>query len=212
MAKNRISDQIKRARKAGRRKAVAAQKARAGLVKGSSFLAMARAAAGLPLSSCLVGDSLLDLGVGMLILVRRRSEFGFTVAGFLLDIYCQGVKDAMVREMDEQKLTSFIDAMAAGGSTPTPIEPACARKLVEGAVAYAESLGLAPHRDYHAAHMMFGSIDAGACETAYAFGRDGKPCLIPGPGDSPSKVRMILRTLDRSVGDGNYNYLIGDEF
>ncbi|MEL7227989.1 MAG: DNA-binding response regulator, partial [Cyanobacteria bacterium J06576_12] len=38
-----------------------------------------------------------------------------------------------------------------------------------------------------------------------AFGKDGKPFYVSGPYDQP---QQIIQTLERSVGKGNYDYLI----
>ena len=54
----------------------------------------------------------------------------------------------------------------------------------------------------------FGDIDAGACPTAYAFGKDGKPLYIAGPHDTPARIRKILRTLIDNVGEDNFDYVL----
>ena len=38
------------------------------------------------------------------------------------------------------------------------------------------------------------------------FGRDGVPFYLSGPYDNP---RSVVRTLDRTCGQGNYHYLVG---
>ena len=38
------------------------------------------------------------------------------------------------------------------------------------------------------------------------FGRDGVPFYVSGPYDNP---RSVVRTLDRTCGEGNYHYVLG---
>ena len=64
---------------------------------------------------------------------------------------------------------------------PVTLEPAAARKLIEGAVAFARAHGLPPHRDYPKAMLIFGDVDPNACGDEFAYGKNGKPfsSLVP---------------------------------
>ena len=44
-------------------------------------------------------------------------------------------------------------------------------------------------------------------EVSIEFGHDGKPYFISGPHDSPSRCQQIIKTLERSCGQGNYHFL-----
>ena len=61
------------------------------------------------------------------------------------------------------------------------IHPTCARKLVEGAEAYARDLGFTPHPDYQRARQIFGDLDAGPAEHSMCLVRTANPslCLAP---------------------------------
>jgi hypothetical protein len=130
------------------------------------------------------------------------------MAAFLLDVYCLGAKNAFYAELDKEKFRELVDGIKESAGPFVDTDPECARKIVEGAVDYAEQLGFAPHEDYPPAHALFGDIDAGSCSTAYAFGRDGKPCYIAGPHDNPARIRKILRTLTDRVGEENFHYVL----
>ena len=55
-------------------------------------------------------------------------------------------------------------------------------------------------------------IDVLGTET-FPFGRDGKPFYVSGPNDSPTRIRRILDTLVKCVGEGGFDYLVHvDEF
>ena len=91
------------------------------------------------------------------------------------------------------------------------IHPTCARKLVEGAEAYARDLGFTPHPDYQRARQIFGDLDATACPTHYVFGRDGKPCFMSGPYDTPARCRRIIDTLTRRCGSEGFHFVVAGE-
>jgi hypothetical protein len=204
---SRGPDPRKRAEKAARRKAVLA--ARGGPSPWSrSSLHRATAASTFAVGTSRVSESLFAVGMGYVVLGRTISPTKVAMAAFLLDVYCLGAKDGFFVEVDREKFEEMVEGMAQAAGPFIDTDAACARKLVEGAVAYAERLGFAPHDDYAPAHALFGDIDADTCPTAYAFGRDGKPCYIPGPHDTPARIRKILRTLTEKVGEGNFDYVL----
>src|SRR5262245_38696707 len=88
------------------------------------------------------------------------------------------------------------------------LHPTCARKLVEGAEAYARDLGFSPHPDYQRARRIFGDLDPTACPTHYTFGKDGKPFFMSGPYDTPARCRKIIDTLTRRCGPEGFHYTV----
>ena len=52
-----------------------------------------------------------------------------------------------------------------------PIEPSYAGKLLWEVAAWAESIGVAPHRDFAAVERLFGDVSADACDASFQFGR-----------------------------------------
>ncbi|KAA1260437.1 hypothetical protein LF1_29770 [Rubripirellula obstinata] len=130
-------------------------------------------------------------------------------AHFLVDRWCLGVKDvvagiqspAFAKEMMEE-LRSKINLIECS--------PERGRSIVEGGVAYAASLGLKPHPDYDKVRWIWGDVDPNQSAVEEEFGFEGKPTYLPGPYDDKSRQRMILQTLNDSVGVGNYQLLTPD--
>lgn len=196
--------QKKLAKKAAERKAKLAEK-RSLVPSGPT------AAARFPVVDCLVSINLFDEGIGDLILTRLLPHGKLAVAGFLVDPYCLGVKNALYREMDGGEFEFYRREI----NSQTPLEsvrPSCLRKLVEDAVRYADSIGLAPHPDYAKAARLFGDIDASACTTDYVFGNDGKPLYVNGPYETPAQQRKIIETLKRHLGPDGFRcvHIVGD--
>jgi hypothetical protein len=166
--------------------------------------AEARRYATLPVHACYVQAGLFQSGTGMVILVRGTGH-SLMLASFLIDAFCLGVKDAMLRPIDKAELESLVEIFGAEAALE-PADPAYARKLVRDAVAYARSIGLEPHADFAAAELLFGDISADDSAAEFEFGVDGKPVYIPGPGDTPRQIRQRLERLRRVLGDDGFGF------
>jgi hypothetical protein len=138
------------------------------------------------------------------VLVARRHRFDkVSVCCFLADVYCLGVKNALGPHiMDDLGLREFVRDYFFGyhrDPLAAPIE--LARELVFGSIEYARGLGFEPHPDFAAAQDHLGSWTGPSTIT---FGKAGKPVYVSGPHDNP---RQIIRTLERTAGPGNYEFV-----
>lgn len=143
-------------------------------------------------------------GVVGVLLARGDRDRNVSVCGYLVDVYCLGVKNALgPQRIRRGELGPFARTFFCpwdSGGVPAPIE--LARELVLGAVEYARALGFAPHRDFEQAR---GHLGAWEGPGAIRFGCDGKPSFTQGPYDDPGTV---LRTLEESVGSGNFDFTV----
>lgn len=134
--------------------------------------------------------------VGVLVAREHRSGGRVSACGYLVDVYCLGVKNALGPEIvDERELPDFRQCFFTAFDGPplaAPIE--LAQHLVFGAVDYAHGLGFEPHRDFEAARRHLGEWSG---PSAIRFGCDGKPLFVQGPHDDPER---ILATLEHSMG------------
>lgn len=145
------------------------------------------------------------------VVVTRTREDGWLEAGvFLLDLFCLGAKDAFAVEMPAIDWADEMNRMLPAEDR-TAIHPACARKLIEGAVAYAESLGFAPCRDYNKARRVFGSVKASDCPQSFTYGKDGKPLYIAGPNDDQDRIDRVMRVLTAKLGPEGFHYILPAE-
>ncbi|HEX3964802.1 MAG TPA: helix-turn-helix domain-containing protein [Trebonia sp.] len=148
-----------------------------------------------------------EAGALGLVAVLVARETGSTVAacGYLVDVWCLGVKDTLgPKTMDRRKLPEFTRLFfrtSSGSPVQAPLE--LARHVVFGAADYARGLGFDPHPDFAKGARLLGEWEPGSSDVT--FGRDGKPMFINGPHDDTFGVLAKLRT---AVGDGNYDSLI----
>lgn len=130
--------------------------------------------------------------VGVLIARQERASRS-TVCGFLVDVYCLGIKNAigpvsMGFGSVAAYSTMFFGAFDGPGlSAPVDL----AQHVVHGAVAYARSLGFEPHPDFAATAPHLGTPPT---PTPIVFGRAGRPFYIQGPDDNPLAIARALES------------------
>ena len=196
--------QKKMARKASKRKKAMA--AKRGWISGEgNRIAFA---AGMPIHECLIPRVLYDQGIGNIVVSRKMSNGDIAAAFFLVDIYCLGVKDCFFAVIPPSTFAQRIDQLAQKEGAEYA-DPACAVKLIENAIAYAEGLGFHPHKDYSAMRGIFGSIDPATCPKKFEFGKDGKPLYISGPNETQADSERIIATLTRNFGTDGFHYMVG---
>jgi yecA family protein len=145
-------------------------------------------------------------GLAHLVVARLREDGSADVGVFLVDVWCLGVKDAFGEsDLLESELREFVEERLPE-SMREPIHPTCAKKLIEGALAFAETLGFAPHRDFRKARRVLSSLDASLCPMEFTYGREGRPYYVRGPNDSEERVDRVLAILEARVGPEGYDY------
>ncbi|MBI2511886.1 MAG: YecA family protein [Opitutae bacterium] len=150
-------------------------------------------------------------GLASLAVWRTRSDGSVDYAIFIVDAYCLGVKDCVTETgVSATDVAADIDVQLPPAIRER-IHPACAKKLIEGALAYAQALGFAPHRDFRKARKILNGIDAAACPREFTYGLDGKPCYVRGPEDDDDRVDRILAILEARCGEDGYDYVDPEE-
>lgn len=193
-----------------KKKRVAAKKSSSHFFgKKDILFGQVRSAALLPVVACYApsAEQMETNGMGTIILARGTQSGELAVSIIMLDLFCLGAKNAMFRFMERSKLQQLLDGFSENENLES-MEPACARKLIEDNVSYAEELGFKPHRDFAAARLLYGDIDADQCNLTFSFGYNGQPHYISGPHDSPTMVRQTINTLERKCGEGNYCFTV----
>ncbi len=207
MALDQKALQKKRAKRELKRKQ--AKKAAVGLSGAAALAHDWTVAAHAPVADVLFARTLFEVGIGSVWLSRQLPDGRYAFAGFVVDVFCLGVKNAMYNIMEENAYrAALVRIQASMEEALEPQEPACARKLVEGAVAYAKDLGFEPHPDYRIARLIFGDIDTAACPTEFTYGRDGKPLYTNGPNENAAMQRRIVNQLARRCGPGGFEYYL----
>jgi hypothetical protein len=204
-------DPRKRQKQLARKAAKASAKAKAMRASGAQRAAMAfgfpLSAPTWPIHEALISESVQNLRQGTVLLSRKSGE-AIVIAAFLVDTGCLGIKSAFGGTMGSAAYSAFLAKFRTSENLITA-RPECLRKLVEGALSYAEDLGFSPDPDYHRFKALFGDIDSSACTQEFEFGENGKPYYVSGPSDSPSRINAVMKQLtNRCGGPEGFHFMI----
>lgn len=164
------------------------------------------ALASAPVHECLIAESIFETGLGSVWISRKLANGKVSVGVFLLDVFCLGVKNAMLWEyipVHEYKMMQMMNM----GETLAHAEPSHIKKLVLEAEAYARSLGFKPHKGYETARAILEGIETENCKVQFTFGHKGRPFYIPGPEETPAKIKRIVEQLRKSCGEDGYDVM-----
>ena len=149
--------------------------------------------------------SKLHDGLASVLVAREdRRRHRVEVCGYLVDTHCLGLKNTIgPRSMAAGALDAFVaDYFAAHDGPPLPVGLDLVQHLVFGAIEYARALGFEPHRDLD---LVVDHLGEWTPPSAITFGFHGQPLYCQGPRDSAT---AIMATLNRTVGQGNYHYVL----
>ncbi len=148
-----------------------------------------------------ISQSLVESGLGHVIVLRKKSPLKVEMGVFLVDSYCMGIRDAYLVEDTEDELQVHLD------EHPQTLDPKPAgylRKLVEEAIDYARKFGFAPHKDYKKAARVFGGVKADPQIDDFTFGLDGKPFYVQSTFHSDQDAERIVAKLTRICGEDGF--------
>ena len=136
------------------------------------------------------------------------------VALMLVDLACLGVKSAQVKRFSTLAGYHEFRATIADVQPMAPADFDLAAKILYTAIDYAAELGFKPDFVFNQAEIFLDGAHPETCAIPVPVGDpEGKPFYMSGPYDD---IDRVLATLRRTVGEGNFHYLIevepGDPF
>jgi len=164
-------------------------------------------AAGMPIHECLVPRGLFDLGLGSVVVSRKMPNGNIGFAIFLVDVFCLGVKNCLFAVLPQGEYERKMQGLQQDEGLER-IQPACAVKLIENAMAYARDLGVSPHSEYAIIKKIFGDINPAICPQEFKFGKDGKPLYISGPNETMPDSERIIDILNKRSGAGGVDSMM----
>ena len=151
----------------------------------------------LPLVGVYLMEDIFETGLGNIFVIREMANGKMVMGGYLVDVFCLGIKDTTYQILYPEELEKILNASA------TQIDPNNAFNIIYGALEYAEDLGFAPHKDFAISEYVLDPVESVEYEEL-TFGKDGKPLYLAGISD---RTEAILNTLRKNVGVGNFEYL-----
>lgn len=159
-----------------------------------------------PIVECWIGKNWKEVGESSIMIIRKMGGDKYAIGVYLVDIFCLGVKDCFYLIKPDFEKEELVE-QSKSADNMVLIDADLAQNIIYGAVEYAEDLGFKPHKDFAVAQYLLDDVE----ELEYIeveFGRNGKPLFIAGPHDN---VGLIMNTLNRTVGEGNYYFINNGE-
>lgn len=157
----------------------------------------------LEIGKCYVSDCIKEVGEGNVIVTRRHTGGRISMAAYLVDIYCLGVKRSIYNlRMEEYELEERLENVSDTLIECTYEE---AHNWIYGAIAFAEEAGIKPVKSFALTQYMLEEDNDDVPLIEYEFGKDGKHFLIA---NSQLEASRYLPLLKKNLGEGNYDYII----
>ena len=158
-----------------------------------------------PIYECLLNQDWQDKGLAHILLSRKQPNNEFIIGVFLVDIYCLGLKNTFCNANFPLEKYEKLKLRMAEESSLITCDPVLANRIVYGAIDYARKLGFEPQKDFRLSRFTLGEPSDANVPYNIEFGKDGKPLYIAGPNDDADRV---VERLSKTVGDGNFRYLL----
>ena len=158
----------------------------------------------LEIGTCYVTNDIDKMKMGHVIVTRKHTGGRISMACYLVDMACLGVKDSFYRlRMDDWEFDEFIDDRRDMFRECSYEE---AHNRVWGSIAYAEEAGIRPDKSFQLTQYMLEEDTDDIPLIEYEYGRDGKHFLTCRSELEASRYLPLMR---RNLGEGNYHYIIG---
>ena len=154
--------------------------------------------------TCYVTNDIDRAKMGHVIVTRRHTGGRISMAVYLVDMACLGVKDSFYRlRMEDYEFDDFLGDRRDMFRECSYEE---AHNRVWGSVAYAEEAGIAPDKSFGLTQYMLEEDTDDVPLIAYEYGKDGKHFLTCRSELEASRYLPLMR---KNLGEGNYHYIIG---
>ena len=165
----------------------------------------------LPLFRCLVNEGWEEEGLAHATIARKHVNGNITYCSYLDDLKCLGEKDTIYEfnvledEFDEyrEKLDTTLGMIESDYNL--------VHNIIHAGWEYAEDIGFEPHRDFLSiTHYMLEEESDEIPLIEIACGdENGKPFFVQGPLEDETLAKIIINKLEKNVGRGNFNYVLG---
>lgn len=158
----------------------------------------------LEISTCYVTKDIDEMRMGHVIVTRRHTGGRISMAAYLVDMACLGVKDSFYQlRMDDWEFDDFLDDRRDMFRECSYEE---AHNRIWGSIAYAEEAGIRPDKSFLLTQYMLEEDTDDVPLIEYEYGKDGKHFLVC---HSELEASRYLPLLRKNLGEGNYEYIVG---
>lgn len=161
----------------------------------------------LPIYECFLSENIRDCGKGYAVVARKHTGGKLTVAFFLLDVYCCGVKNSFYKvRIDESEYEDLMNEFIIHGVEMISYEEV--HNWIYGALEWANEAGIKPHKDFSITKFLLEEDTDEIPLIEYEFGRDGKHLLIC---DSYLEANKYLSVMEKNLSKDQFEVIVHDD-
>ena len=158
----------------------------------------------LEIGTCYVTTDIDEAKLGHVIVTRRHTGGRISMAAYLVDMDCLGVKDSFYQlRMEDYELDEFLEGHHLMFRECSYEE---AHNRVWGSIAFAQEAGIEPDKSFQLTQYMLEEDTDDVPMIEYEYGRNGQHFLFCQTGLEASRYLPLLK---KNLGEGNYKYAIG---
>ena len=132
----------------------------------------------LPLGRCYITRGWEESREGNVIVTRMHKQGGVTVGAFLVDLALLGIKDSTYRfNLSQEEYADFLNKMHAKDAMEET-DYVLAHNLIYGALEYAESFRIKPHKDFSVSRYILEEDTEEIPLMDIEFGVEGVPTIF----------------------------------
>ena len=152
-----------------------------------------------PIHECKVLENWKETGISPVYISRKLTDNSYVVICYLLDFWCLGLKDTIVKfGVSKRDLSQFYNR--GNGYDLVTISYQDARSLILGAIDFAKAIDIAPHSSWNGMPSAFIETSL-AYEKKFSFGLKGKPHYVSGPNDYELyDVEEVVKKVSKARG------------
>lgn len=158
-----------------------------------------------PIHECLINPNWKEIGHARITISRKMSNNNLAFGVYLIDLFCLGLKDTLCNtDFHQLKYETELKAQEYFDSPAVECDLNLAHSIIYGSIRYAKKLGFLPQKDFKLSQFLLEPEQNIKLRHDIQFGCEGRPLYIRGPYDD---MERIVRTLEKTVGDGNFSVL-----
>ncbi len=165
----------------------------------------------LPIFKCFVNDGWDEQGLAHVTISRKHVNGNITYCSYLVDLKCLGIKDTLYQfNVPEYEFDEYKDKLDDNlGMIES--EYNLGHNIIHAGWEYAEEIGFEPHKDFLSItqYMLEEDSDKIPLIDIHCGGENGKPLFVQGPLEDDTMAGMIMNRLEKTLGAGNYDYVLG---
>ena len=165
----------------------------------------------LPIYECQISNTWQDEKIAHIVIARKHVSGNITFCIYLVDTGCLGVREtAYTYNETQETYETYLKKIESVGIKSEKVPYDLVHNIIYAAVEYAEEYGFEPHKDFRLITKYFLEEDTEDIPLIEieCGGEDGKPQYTDNGIDSPARIKQIIKQLEKTVGEGNYHYVI----